>query len=367
MGINLNAGFHLIIKGKRSYMEFEEKSILMLGKQDVNFNRGNLKKMLDRVGFQYKKDVIEIDDYDFWTEKLDSYDLFHLLGFKTVSALDISDYEGADIILDLSTSKLPENLEKRYDYIFDGGVIEHIFNAPLALNNITKMLKVGGKVIHDLPCGNLIDHGYYSFSPTFLVDYYEANRFYIDNVYLMGYKYGRFELADVISPDCRYNDANEWANTFAAGYNILLVCEATRQRESAESIYPQMQYLYREDAEIRARKVSRYSYDYRIKTIRQMMTENQDGRFAIYGTGITANKMITDLKCFLNRIAGVYDVSNDYGQEIEFDEGKMRVLDIGEIHHDKVQYIICGSEKPDVIDIIRKRIRYLKQEGIQIL
>ena len=43
MGINYNAGFSQIIKGKNSYREFMGMNMLMLGKQDVNFTRGKLK------------------------------------------------------------------------------------------------------------------------------------------------------------------------------------------------------------------------------------------------------------------------------------------------------------------------------------
>ena len=122
MGINYNAGFSQIIKGKNSYREFMGMNMLMLGKQDVNFTRGKLKWILNRIEFEYRKDIVEIDDYDERNEKIDSYDLFKLLGFDEVHALDISGYEGADIICDLSQT-LSKELLDRFDYIYDGGVL----------------------------------------------------------------------------------------------------------------------------------------------------------------------------------------------------------------------------------------------------
>lgn len=127
MGINYNAGFSRIIKGRKSFREFKGMNFLMLGKQDINFNRGKLKSILDRIGFEYRKDIIDIDDYDERNEKIDSYDLFKLIGFETVHALDISDYEGADIICDLATLELSENLVGKYDCIYDGGGIRTRF------------------------------------------------------------------------------------------------------------------------------------------------------------------------------------------------------------------------------------------------
>ena len=43
-------------------------------------------------------------DYEFKSE-LDAYNLFYSLGAKEVHALDISDYEGADIIFDLNSNE----------------------------------------------------------------------------------------------------------------------------------------------------------------------------------------------------------------------------------------------------------------------
>lgn len=370
MGINLNAGFSRIIKEKRGYEEFKGMSFLMLGKQDVNFNRGKLKWILNRVGFQYRKDIIEIDDYDERNEKIDSCDLFKLLGFKEVYALDISDYEGADIICDLALSELPEELIERFDYIYDGGVLEHIFNFPQALTNTSKMLKVGGKIIHDVPCGNYVDHGFYSFSPTCFIDYYTTNNFFIDDIYLMGYQYPQFDLINVISPDCRYNDSNKWCDTFARGYNILLVCEATKGKTLSGTYgegYPLTQYSYEIlERTLEWNKVI-YSYEYRIDKLKNIIQEDPQCRIAIYGTGITANRMVRDIQDYLDHIVGVYDGIIESGGLLKFDICEMKVLNLEDIHKDGIQYIILGSEKKEVIDILRQRVKFLKKEGIEII
>ena len=98
-----------------------------------------------------------------------------LAGLDTV-ALDSSDYEQAEIIWDLNRPVPPE-LHGRFGVIFDGGTLEHIFDTRLALENIARMLKPGGRAIHTNPASNYLAHGFYQFSPTLYYDYYAANGF----------------------------------------------------------------------------------------------------------------------------------------------------------------------------------------------
>ncbi len=366
MGINFNAGFSRIIKGKKSYQEFKGMNILMLGKQDVNFNRAKLKFILDGIGYEYRKDIIELNDYDERNEKIDSYDLFRILGFEDVHALDISDYEGADIICDLATLYLPENLVNKFDYIYDGGVLEHIFNFPQALINTSKMLKIGGTIVHDLPC-NWVEHRFYSFSPTCLIDYYKANHFSIVDIYLIGYHYPNYEMINVISPDCRYNDSEQWIDTFARGYKVLLVCEAVKETYSTEKNISFMQNIYANLEETIKQNEVLYSYDYKIQEVKRIIQDRPECRFAIYGSGVTANKMLSDLKDNLNNIVGVYDGKFKHGTVINFNICQKSVLSLDNIYLDNIQYIVLGSEKPDVIELLRQRIKHLKKEGIGII
>ena len=64
--------------------------------------------------------------------------------------MDNSDFEDADFIHDLNSVPAPKPLRDRFDVIFNYGTIEHVFHVPNALQNIHDMLKVGGRVIHDV-------------------------------------------------------------------------------------------------------------------------------------------------------------------------------------------------------------------------
>jgi SAM-dependent methyltransferase len=106
--------------------------------------------------------------------------LFEALGFDEVVSSDISDREGCEVLFNLNES-LPPDLEGRFDVVFDGGTLHHVFDVPRALGNLHRALKPGGRlVLASVPVNNHVDHGFYMFSPTLFSDYFEANRYEID-------------------------------------------------------------------------------------------------------------------------------------------------------------------------------------------
>jgi SAM-dependent methyltransferase len=110
--------------------------------------------------------------------------VFQRMGAESVVSCDVSSYEGADFLLDLNAEPNQSREHGPFDLIFDGGTLEHVFHLPNALSNIHAMLAAGGRVIHASPTSNYVDHGFYSFSPTFFWDYYEANGYRIEACYL---------------------------------------------------------------------------------------------------------------------------------------------------------------------------------------
>jgi SAM-dependent methyltransferase len=115
--------------------------------------------------------------------RLDDEVFFNLLGFEEVQSCDVSPYEGATLLADLN-QPVPPAMHGRFDVIFNGGTLEHIFHVRAALANVHEMLRVGGRAIHIAPSSNTIDHGFYSISPTLFHDYYSANHYSILTLYL---------------------------------------------------------------------------------------------------------------------------------------------------------------------------------------
>lgn len=144
-----------------------DKSFLFLGKQEMHLHEA----MLDVLE---ESDLID-DKGKFTVKELeDSVLFFKALGFKEVHALDVSDYEHADIIFNLN-DKLPPNLEEKFDIVFDGGVIEHVFDVTNALLNICKLTKIGGYIFNMNPCYNYIHNTFWNISPELFLDFYSAN------------------------------------------------------------------------------------------------------------------------------------------------------------------------------------------------
>ncbi len=154
--------------------------VLTLGRQSVWATYDEVRKILISEGIQPQP--LE-QDWDL-TTKIPTQDskyisdttLFRLFNVEELRQLDISDYQCADIILDMN-KPIPDELQSQFNLIIDGGTLEHIFDIKQAMMNISLLLKSGGRIIHLSPASNHIGHGFYSFSPGLFFDYYLANKF----------------------------------------------------------------------------------------------------------------------------------------------------------------------------------------------
>ncbi|HEY6831929.1 MAG TPA: methyltransferase domain-containing protein [Pseudolabrys sp.] len=90
--------------------------------------------------------------------------LFEALGAKELICADVSDYEGASLIHDMN-APLPPAHAGKFDFVFDGGTLEHIFNFPCALRNCMELVRPGGHLVLHTPTNNWSGHGFYQFSP----------------------------------------------------------------------------------------------------------------------------------------------------------------------------------------------------------
>jgi SAM-dependent methyltransferase len=105
--------------------------------------------------------------------------LFKHFGAVTVDAIDYSDYEGANIIHDMNLP-IPDSLKNKYDCVWDGGTLEHVFNYPIAIKNCMEMVKTGGHLILETPGNNQYGHGFYQFSPELFFSLLDRHNGFID-------------------------------------------------------------------------------------------------------------------------------------------------------------------------------------------
>lgn len=132
----------------------------MLGRQSFDIETPRRKHYDETL----KKHSIGLKRFDFLQEDGYAETLMAKLGFGAMETLDFSDYQGATILHDLNELPSPE-LEEQFDLIFDGGTVEHVFNVPLALEGLFRMLKPGGRLISANGLNGWYGHGMYQFNP----------------------------------------------------------------------------------------------------------------------------------------------------------------------------------------------------------
>ncbi|RMH23065.1 MAG: class I SAM-dependent methyltransferase [Acidobacteria bacterium] len=165
-------------------------ALLELGKMQVFFGADELARWAQ----QHRVALAEVPQLSLSADPrlaaqgcLSDRSFFSLLGFDEVTSADISRWEGADVTWDFN-QPAPAELHQRFDAVYEGGTLQHVFDLPQALENVFQVLKPGGRVIHGMsPSSNHVDHGFYMFSPTFFADYYAANGFTIEKFYFFDY------------------------------------------------------------------------------------------------------------------------------------------------------------------------------------
>ena len=85
-------------------------------------------------------------------------------GFERVESIDISPFEDATIISDIGAPS-PAEIDGQFDLAIDGGTLEHVFNYPVGIANLMRLVRLGGAAYTQNPCGGLAGHGFYQFSP----------------------------------------------------------------------------------------------------------------------------------------------------------------------------------------------------------
>lgn len=148
--------------------------VLAYGKQSMNIRFDGMLEMFKALGIA--PDPAGLADPPPADTYVDFARLLKLLGLGELCTLDVSPYEGADIVADLNFPVPPE-LVGRFGLIVDGGTMEHVFDIRQGMKNTADMLRAGGRALHTTPVNNYVNHGFVQISPTFYYDYYVENEF----------------------------------------------------------------------------------------------------------------------------------------------------------------------------------------------
>jgi hypothetical protein len=154
--------------------------LLQLGRQEIMFTRDDLRRIMGLCG-------VSADRLRDGPPRLTDEEFFGIFAFDAIEVSDVSTDMKAGVVHDLNSADVAQPHRGRFDVIFDGGTMEHVFHAPNVFAAIHAFLAENGRIIHNTPASNSIDHGFYSFSPCLYHEYYTANGYRIDTAYLLDY------------------------------------------------------------------------------------------------------------------------------------------------------------------------------------
>lgn len=172
MGVNLETARYLIA-ARKAGVSFERT--LTLGRQWLCADPDAVNVLLARAGFASMR-------FDRPSDAAWADAFFRALGATQLDVLDHSAYEGATVLHDLNLP-LPSGEARRYDLVFDGGVIEHVFDCANAFRSCMQLTKVGGHLCVCSIANNECGHGFYQFSPELFFRLFDsANGFALRSV-----------------------------------------------------------------------------------------------------------------------------------------------------------------------------------------
>jgi hypothetical protein len=153
-------------------------SVATIGQLQQYLLRGQIRALCREFGLS--------EDADWTRRPFGSYgnDFLRAAG-ASVTVIDASPYEGADVVHDMN-EPVDEALHEQFDQVIDGGSLEHIFRPDQALANEMRMVRVGGAAIVSAPANNLCGHGFYQFSPEFFFSAFsDASGFQVESALLL--------------------------------------------------------------------------------------------------------------------------------------------------------------------------------------
>ena len=93
------------------------------------------------------------------------------LDYASITAID---FHGTPEALKLDLN-LPVALDRQFDVLLNGGTAEHVFNVHQFFKTSHELTRPGGLMVHAMPFCGWVEHGFYSFNPTFYWDLAIAN------------------------------------------------------------------------------------------------------------------------------------------------------------------------------------------------
>jgi len=321
--------------------------LLTLSRYALMFNEGYFERICQAGGWN----IINTSNYE-TGEGFNTEVVFSALGFEQLDSMDYSEYEGANIIHDLNNTNIPKELNGKYDFILDCGTIEHVFHFGNVMENIFKMLKVGGTFIFNQPTFYGLNHGYYNFSPCLYYEYFKANNYELNTFIPYAEKNGFVYIADpVVNNICGHIPLIE--NSFN------LVCgSVTKTAQTTYDVIPyQGQYVNAWKQHYNNSSINNTTIIY------DALDLADESSVYLYGTGGFVRVLLQNLPSkYRRKVLGL--ISKDVDEIGQVMYG-CKVYALDEVMDSCSVIIIAVSEQYQ--NIVYDRIRHVEHKDIKIV
>jgi hypothetical protein len=223
--------------------------VLLLGRQMVFMKPDEAQAVVESMGLTVRSGVtIELDRTPHGRERgfISDTSFFSLFTDANVQASDISDYEGADMIFDLSGEPPPRTIGA-FDFIYNGSVLDNVFDPASCMKNISRMLRDDGVCFH---YEGLAHFGlaYLKFGPDWFFDYYAVNDFVDAQVYCCAFEHFHRSAWTAYQWDAFVPEGTglRWTTAMPVPAEAMVIAIAQKSKSSTHGKVP-IQNLYRPD------------------------------------------------------------------------------------------------------------------------
>lgn len=260
MGVNLQSLklFLDLRKNKKIY----SGDLLILGKQEFGLNLDEVKKKFSLNKLKSLKGTKIIDDRLFFKYLSNN--------IKKIDILDIRKNVGANIFLDLN-EPIGKKYHNKYDFIYDGSVLDNIFNPAQAIINLSNMLKRGGTIV-SINNSSFAPGVFTALSPEFFYSFYALNKFKHCEVFLTVQKAKQIKKNHyptdlyIYSPFYKKNkkyDFFKFSTDYNGVYRTMVVATKGNVKSLALKKPTNLQYITKNKENYLKRKYSRKYLKYK--------------------------------------------------------------------------------------------------------
>jgi hypothetical protein len=164
-------------------------NVLLLGRQEMFFTPDEALALVRRQGIE-PKGRPELADFGHSKKRgyISDRSFFSLFTDACVVASDVTDREGADLLFDLS-AELPATVQDRFDFIYNGSVLDNVFDPAACARNVSRMLTPEGRTLgYEGMVHRRTSFAYSRLSPEWFFDYFAINGFADIQCYVATFK-----------------------------------------------------------------------------------------------------------------------------------------------------------------------------------